>query len=97
MLFTLLLTVSLTCLALHNHLPKKSQVIRATNLALNHYQRIEKEMIDLRESKVKIKTGKISQKKLKKQNMIWLMHNYSDVAKCYDLKLKAESYNSNRN
>ena len=54
-------------------------------------------MIDLSESKVKIKTGKISQKKLKKQNMIWLMHNYSDVAKCYDLKLKAESYNSNRN
>jgi len=30
-------------------------------------------------------------------NIKWLEQNYSDVAKCYDLKFNKADYNSNRN
>ena len=33
----------------------------------------------------------------KKLNIRWLEQNYSEVVKCYDLKLKSTDYNSNRN
>ena len=32
-----------------------------------------------------------------KHNIRWLEQNYTEVAKCYDLKLKKSDYNSNRN
>ena len=55
-------------------------------------------IIESNESRVKDRSkGRYSSKKRCKQNLIWLVQNYSDSAKCYDLKLKGPNYNSNRN
>ncbi len=52
---------------------------------------------DLSGSKRKERKGRNGSKKRSKQNMQWLVKNYSDSAKCYDLKLNGPNYNSNRN
>ena len=39
----------------------------------------------------------VSSYRNKKLNIRWLEQNYTEVVKCYDLKLKSTDYNSNRN